>query len=77
LPWLTVEFAPIPAKYLQIKVTGPNNFEKEIAYPDVEKEVTLLTLNEEELKTELITGPWTININGAQTTLIVDRDAEE
>jgi hypothetical protein len=39
--------------------------------------VTLLTLNEEELKTELITGPWTININGAQTTLIVDRDVEE
>ena len=77
LPWLAVEFSPIPANQLQIKVTGPNNFEKEISYPDVEKEVTLLTLNEEELKTELITGPWTININGAQTTLIVDRDVEE
>lgn len=76
LPWLAVEFSPIPAKQLQIKVTGPNNFEKEISYPDVEKDVTLLTLNEEELQTELITGPWTININGAQTTLIVDRDVE-
>lgn len=77
LPWLAVEFSPITANQLQIKVTGPNNFEKEISYPDIEKEVTLLTLNEEELQTELITGPWTININGAQTTLIVDRDAEE
>lgn len=64
LPWLAVEFAATPAKDLTVVVEGPNNFTKEVSYPDVDKEVTLLTLNAEELGTELVDGVWKITVNG-------------
>lgn len=70
LPWLAVEFDSTPAKELQITVTGPD-FKKEISYPDVDKNVTLLTLNAEELGTELIAGDWTVTVNGTTTTIVV------
>lgn len=64
LPWLAVEFDATPAKDLVIKVEGPGKFVKEISYPDV-KEVTLLTLNAEELGTELVEGTWKVTVNGS------------
>ena len=64
LPWLAVEFDATPAKDLAIKVEGPGEFVKEISYPEVEKEVTLLTLNAEELGTELVEGVWKVTVNG-------------
>ena len=65
LPWLAVEFDATPAKDLAIKVEGPGKFVKEISYPDVVKEVTLLTLNAEELGTELVEGTWKVTVNGS------------
>ena len=69
LPWLAVEFDATPAKDLAIKVTGPGKFSKKISYPEVEKEVTLLTLNAEELGTELIEGTWKVTVNGSTKEL--------
>ena len=69
LPWLAVEFDATPAKDLAIKVTGPGKFSKKISYPEVEKEVTLLTLNEEELGTELVEGTWKVTVNGSTKEL--------
>ena len=64
LPWLAVEFDATPAKDLAIKVEGPGEFVKEISYPEVEKEVTLLTLNADELGTEIVDGIWKVTVNG-------------
>lgn len=64
LPWLAVEFDATPAKDLVITVEGPEDFTKEISYPDVDKEVTLLTLNAEELGTEIVEGIWKVTVNG-------------
>ena len=69
LPWLAVEFDATPAKDLAIKVTGPGKFSKKISYPNVEKEVTLLTLNAEELGTELVEGTWKVTVNGSTKEL--------
>ena len=69
LPWLAVEFDATPAKDLAIKVTGPGKFSKKISYPEVEKEVTLLTLNAEELGTELVEGTWKVTVNGSTKEL--------
>lgn len=69
LPWLAVEFDATPAKDLAIKVTGPGKFSKKISYPSVEKEVTLLTLNAEELETELVEGTWKVTVNGSTKEL--------
>ena len=69
LPWLAVEFDAPPAKDLAIKVTGPGKFSKKISYPEVEKEVTLLTLNAEELGTELVEGTWKVTVNGSTKEL--------
>ena len=69
LPWLAVEFDATPAKDLVIKVTGPGKFSKKISYPDVDKEVTLLTLNAEELGTELVEGTWKVTVNGSTKEL--------
>ena len=69
LPWLAVEFDATPAKDLAIKVTGHGKFSKKISYPEVEKEVTLLTLNEEELGTELVEGTWKVTVNGSTKEL--------
>lgn len=70
LPWLAVEFTPTPAKDLSIKVEGPS-FTKDITYPEIEKEVSLLTLDDDELGTTIIDGDWTITINGASTVINV------
>ena len=70
LPWLAVEFTPTPAKDLSIKVEGPS-FTKEITYPEIEKEVSLLTLDDDELGTTIVDGDWTITINGASTVINV------
>ena len=69
LPWLAVEFNATPAKDLTIKVEGPGDFVKEISYPEVNKEVTLLTLNAEELGTELVKGTWKVTVNGSTKEL--------
>ena len=69
LPWLAVEFDATPAKDLAIKVEGPGKFVKEISYPNVDKEATLLTLNAEELGTELVEGTWKVTVNGSTKEL--------
>lgn len=69
LPWLAVEFDATPAKDLAIKVTGPGKFSKKISYPSVDKAVTLLTLNAEELGTELVEGTWKVTVNGSTKEL--------
>ena len=69
LPWLAVEFDATPAKDLAIKVEGPGKFVKEISYPNVDKEATLLTLNAEELGTELVEGTWKVTVNGSSKEL--------
>lgn len=71
LPWLAVEFESIPANELDIQVEGPNGFVKPIAYPELSQEVTLLTLDDDELGTELVAGTWTITINGTAVQIIV------
>ena len=65
LPWLAVEFDATPAKNLAIKVEGPNDFVKEISYPEAEQEASLLTLNAEELGTDLVEGTWKVTVNGS------------
>ena len=77
LPWLAVEFDATPAKDLAIKVEGPGKFVKEISYPDVVKEVTLLTLNAEELGTELVEGTWKVTVNGSSKALEMIADPVE
>ena len=77
LPWLAVEFDATPAKDLAIKVEGPGKFVKEISYPDVVKEVTLLTLNAEELGTELVEGTWKVTVNGSTKELKMIADTVE
>lgn len=77
LPWLAVEFDATPAKDLVIKVNGPEDFETTISYPDVDKEVTLLTLNAEELGTELVNGTWTVTVNDYALELEVADEATE
>ena len=72
LPWLAVEFDATPAKDLAIKVTGPGKFSKKISYPEVEKEVTLLTLNAEELGTKLVKGTWKVTVNGSTKELVMN-----
>ena len=72
LPWLAVEFDATPAKDLAIKVTGPGKFSKKISYPEEEKEVTLLTLNAEELGTELVKGTWKVTVNGSTKELVMN-----
>lgn len=74
LPWLAAEFDAIPAKNLAIKVEGPNDFVKEISYPEVENEASLLTLNAEELGTTLVNGTWSITINGY--TAVIEKNDE-
>lgn len=69
LPWLAVEFDATPAKDLAIKVEGPGKFVKEISYPNVDKKATLLTLNAEELGTELVEGTWKVTVNGSSKEL--------
>jgi hypothetical protein len=70
LPWLAVEFTPTPAKDLSIKVEGPS-FTKDITYPEIEKEVSLLTLDDDELGTTIVDGDWTVTINGVSTVINV------
>lgn len=73
LPWLAAEFNPTPANTLNVVVTGPNDFSKSISYPSVTRDVTLLTLNNDELGTEIVDGTWTITINDDSTaTIVVD-----
>ena len=72
LPWLAVEFDATPAKDLVIKVTGPDKFSKKISYPDVDDEATLLTLNAEELGTELVKGTWKVTVNGSTKELVMN-----
>lgn len=73
LPWLATEFNPTPANTLNVVVTGPNDFSKSISYPSVTRDVTLLTLNKDELGTEIVDGTWTITINDDSTaTLVID-----
>ena len=69
----TAEFNPTPANTLEITVVGPNDFSKTISYPTVTNDVTLLTLNNDELGTEIVDGTWTITINDDSTaTIVVD-----
>ena len=77
LPWLAVEFDATPAKDLAIKVEGPGKFVKEISYADVDKEATLLTLNAEELGTELVEGTWKVTVNGSSKELKMIADPVE
>lgn len=77
LPWLAVEFDATPAKDLAIKVEGPGKFVKEISYPNVDKEATLLTLNAEELGTELVEGTWKVTVNGSTKELKMTADPVE
>ena len=77
LPWLAVEFDATPAKDLAIKVEGPGEFVKEISYPEVDKEVTLLTLNAEELGSELVDGIWKVTVNGSTKELKMTADPVE
>lgn len=65
LPWLAVEFDATPVKDLAIKVEGPGKFVKEISWPNEDKKATLLTLNAEELGTELVEGTWKVTVNGS------------
>ena len=74
LPWLAVEFDATPAKNLAIKVEGPNDFVKEISYPEAEQEASLLTLNAEELGTELVKGTWKVTVNGSTKELEMTAD---
>ena len=72
LPWLAVEFASTPANTLEIAVAGPSDFTKSISYPTVTTDVTLLTLNADELGTELVDGTWKVTVNGSTATIVVD-----
>ncbi len=69
LPWLVVEFDEAWANTLAITVEGPNAFKKEISYPTVVKKVSLLTLDDDELGTELVPGTWTVTVNNSVATI--------
>lgn len=70
LPWLAVVFEDaIYADILAITVESPDGSKKEISYPDVKKKVSLLTLNAEELGTELVAGTWKITVNNSVATI--------
>ena len=71
LPWLAVNFNPTPANELDILVEGPDGFSKTIRY-DMDKVVSLLILEKEELGHELTPGEWTVTINGVATTITVE-----
>lgn len=60
LPWLCIEFEKTKAKDLTFKVGGVA--EKTINY-NTETEVSLLTLDKEELGVQSMVGNWTIGIN--------------
>lgn len=72
LPWLAVEFDSTPANTLEISVSGPNDFSKTISYPNVTRDVTLLTLNKDELGTDLVDGTWNVTVNGSTATIVID-----
>lgn len=74
LPWLAMEFDKTPANDLTIKVENINltNGVKDITYSTT-TEVTLLTLNPEELGvTKLYDGEWKVTVNGSVATFTVD-----
>lgn len=72
LPWLAVVFEDaIYADILAITVEGPDGFKKEISYSDVKKKVTLLTLNAEELGTELVAGTWKVTVNNSVVEIVI------
>ena len=77
LPWLAVEFNATPAKDLVIRVKGPNKFNKKISYPDVDKEVSLLTLNAEELGTDIVEGVWKVLVNDDSKELVMKAEPVE
>jgi hypothetical protein len=72
LPWLAVVFEDaIYADILAITVESPDGSKKEISYPDVKKKVSLLTLNAEELGTELVAGTWKVTVNNSVAEIVV------
>jgi hypothetical protein len=72
LPWLAMEFEPTAANTLSITVTGPNNYSKTIPTPTITTDVTLLTLNADEIGTDLVDGDWTVTVNGSTAKFTVD-----
>mgnify|MGYP007112516655 CR=1 FL=1 len=73
LPWLAVEFAPTKASTLKIDVTKPDGTKiPEISYPNVNTNVTLLTLNAGELGTQIVDGTWKVTVNGSTAEFVVD-----
>lgn len=72
LPWLAVEFTATKASTLSISVEGPNDFQKSISYPSVESDVTLLTINKDELGTDIVDGTWKVTVNGSTAQFIID-----
>lgn len=76
LPWLVVEFKKTPANKLNIKVNAPDGYSKLITYPEIENEVSLLTLEKEEVGHDITNGLWTIEINGNVTTIEVGSEPE-
>lgn len=73
LPWLAMEFEETPAQDLgEIVVTGPNNYSKTIPTPTITTRVTLLTLNDDEIGTDLVDGDWTVTVKGSTAKFTVD-----
>ena len=74
LPWLVVEFEETQISAttpLKVKVEGPNNFVRDIEYVH-DATVSLLTLEKNELGTEIVNGDWKITINGKSTVITVE-----
>ena len=78
LPWLAVVFEDaIYADILAITVESPDGSKKEISYPDVKKKVSLLTLNAEELGTELVAGTWKVTVNKSEVEIEIPAPATD
>ena len=68
LPWLAVEFAK--TNKLEVEVTK-EEFSKTFTFSNANP-LSLLTLNAEELGTEIVAGEWTLTLNGVETTITVE-----
>ena len=72
----TVFFKGCPLKCVWCHNPEGQSFIKEITYPEIEKEVSLLTLDDDELGTTIVDGDWTITINGVSTVITVVNSVE-
>ena len=69
LPWLAVRLAAA-VKHMHV-VVEHGTFYKELDFEATGEGASLLTLNAEELGTELTPGNWTVTVNGAKSVINV------